>query len=493
MRRLAFFTPALVIALTFILFAPSIHSVQAATTYYVDDYNCPGPGSGTQADPFCSIQSGIDAASSGDTVQVAAGTYNENITMKSGVVIQGAGQGVSIIDGGASGSVVTAIGVDSAAKLDGFTITNGKEFNGGGMYNSNSSPTVSNCTFAENSAFLSGGIGDGGGMYNLNSSPTVTNCTFSGNDAGGSGGGMYNSNSSPTVTICTFSDNTAYQGGGMYNLVSSPAVTSCTFSGNSSANPSGGGGMYNYYNSSPTVSKCSFYDNVGGTWGGGMYNYDNSSPIVTNCIFSGNMAPDGGGGIANLSSSPTVTNCTFSRNVSQNGGGMYNWSSFPTLTNCTFWRNTGWGAGMCNEGNSAATVTNSILWETNAIEAIIDWESLSSFTYCDILQGNIIYPGTGNFNADPMFVDPDGPDNIPGNEDDDLHLTAGSPCIDAGDNSAPALPTTDIDGDNRRIDHPTVADTGNGTPPIVDMGADEYVYVREVKAMPWLPLLLLDD
>ena len=117
--------------------------------YYVDDDNCPVPGTGTQVDPFCTIQSGIDAASSGDTVQVAAGTYYENITMKSGVVIQGAGQGVSIIDGGGSGSVVTAISVDSAAMLDGFTITGGLSDFGGGMYiYNNSSPTVTNCTFS---------------------------------------------------------------------------------------------------------------------------------------------------------------------------------------------------------------------------------------------------------------------------------------------------------------------------------------------------------
>jgi len=57
----------------------------------------------------------------------------------------------------------------------------------------------------------------------------------------------------------------------------------------------------------------------------------------------------------------------------------------------------------------------------------------------------------------------------------DYHLIENSPCIDAGDNSALALaPATDIDGDDRKIDDPAVADTGNGTPPIVDIGADEY-------------------
>jgi len=58
-------------------------------------------------------------------VHVAAGTYYENITLKDGVEVVGAGADVTTIDGSGNGPVVTANNVGSEAKLDGFTIANG--------------------------------------------------------------------------------------------------------------------------------------------------------------------------------------------------------------------------------------------------------------------------------------------------------------------------------------------------------------------------------
>ena len=46
-----------------------------AQTRYVDNNNCPGPGTGTEGDPYCVIQDCIDAAGHGDECIVADGTY----------------------------------------------------------------------------------------------------------------------------------------------------------------------------------------------------------------------------------------------------------------------------------------------------------------------------------------------------------------------------------------------------------------------------------
>jgi hypothetical protein len=57
----------------------------------------------------------------------------------------------------------------------------------------------------------------------------------------------------------------------------------------------------------------------------------------------------------------------------------------------------------------------------------------------------------------------------------DLRLEPTSPAIDAADNSVPEFVDFpfDLDGNPRRVDIAWVADTGNGNPPTVDMGAYE--------------------
>ncbi len=80
------------------------------------------------------------------------------------------------------------------------------------------------------------------------------------------------------------------------------------------------------------------------------------------------------------------------------------------------------------------------------------------------IQGG--FPGIGNIDADPMFVDP---------LNGDLRLQAGSPAIDAGHNWAIAvLADTDLDGNPRFAADKIDFDPGCGIPVVVDMGAYEY-------------------
>lgn len=389
---------------------------------------------------YMQIQTAIDHAHDGDEIVVAPGTYYEAVNFKGKAITLHSADGpeVTILDAtGRGASVVTCrSGEQADTVLDGFTLTGGNGTNvgsykyGGGMYNLNSSPTVTRCIFTANTA------AQGGGMWNDNSNPAVTDCTFSNNAVTHNGGGMYNANSSPTVKHCAFTGNKSlsaiHGGGGMFNAAGSPVVTDCTFS-NNTANADGGG-MYNYSNSSPTVTACTFTRNIARNYGGGINN-NPGKPKLTNCIFDRNTAQNAsGGGYANYHGSNSILiNCTLYANGSPPaGGGIRNWDSTLALTNCIVWGNSPYQ--ISSAGASALTVSYSNIQDT--------------------------WPGTANINADPLFVDPAA---------GDLRLSSGSPCTDKGSNAAvPPGITTDLDGNPRICDG-----DGNGTE-IVDVGAYEF-------------------
>jgi parallel beta-helix repeat protein len=376
---------------------------------------------------FVELDRALIVAISGDEVWVAAGTYRptswpnggledreKHFSLKNGVTVYGGFKGTetslndrnleineTIFDGDNYYYHVfyhpEGTNLDPSAVLDGVIITGG------------------NADYAYHSPHY-----DGGGMYNDSSSPTLNNCIFSRNFAEDNGGGMYNDSSSPVLTNCTFNDNRAYDcGGGIYNLHSSPEFTHCTFSENF------GVGVCNH-DSSPEFTHCIFNSNGGS----GMYNYE-SSPNLTNCIFSGNYYS----GMRNSESSPTLTNCVFSGNSAYNGGGMSNYSSSPTLTNCILWNNDATDSG--NEVyNNDSTPIFSHCDIKGAFNGGVWDEELG------IDEGY-------NIDTDPSFVR--NPRTNWRNDPGDLHLTANSPCIDRGDNNAVYSWGADIDGESRII------------------------------------------
>jgi len=236
---------------------------------------------------YSTIQAAIDAASDGDTVEIADGTYtgdgNRNLDFK--------GKAITVTsENGAEKSII-----DCAGDGIGFTFNKG--------------------------------VGETSVLSGL----TITGC---------SGGGIRcASSSNPTITKCIITNNSAERGAGINCQESSPTITYCTISSNTTS-LGGGAGIRCASSSSPTISGCTIRDNTSVDHAGGI-DCHSSNPTITNCVITGNTAAQEGGGVYLESSSPIITNCTIADNTSQSGsgGGIYthNVSSSPTVTNCILW------------------------------------------------------------------------------------------------------------------------------------------------------------
>ena len=144
---------------------------------------------------YPTIQAGIDAAEVGDIVSVAEGTYEENITLKSGVEVTGAGADVTIITA-ADDDIVTATSVGFRTSLNGFTIDGqeGRSDNGIAFRN-RSSPYIIDIKIVC--------VGDDGIYCYDYSSPHISyvNISYAGRN------GIYDHNySSPTIGDVPISD-----------------------------------------------------------------------------------------------------------------------------------------------------------------------------------------------------------------------------------------------------------------------------------------------
>ncbi|MBC8252768.1 MAG: DUF1565 domain-containing protein, partial [Ardenticatenia bacterium] len=130
--------------------ASTILEVREAIIWYVDT-SMPSSGDGrTPETAFKTISEALPHAFPGDTVQVAAGTYNENVSVPGGLHLIGAGSEVVTIQGISQGTVLYA---GHGSVVGGFTITgSGQGYWDAGIWiGDDVSPTIGNNRIVGNS------------------------------------------------------------------------------------------------------------------------------------------------------------------------------------------------------------------------------------------------------------------------------------------------------------------------------------------------------
>ncbi len=282
------------------------------------------------------IQAGLSAASSGDTVLVASGTYtgpgNRNLDFlgKDLVLLSSSGAMMTVIDCQGLGRGIH-FHSGEAALVSGFTIRSGSAqgtFGGAVLIEGAATPMLVECRFESNHANA------GGGVF-VSSSVALVDCEFAGNAADNWGGGLYAESAIVDAAGCSFSQNVASIGAAVYvTLGASATLSDCSFVANIPVNRAGG-----VYSSGCdlTVERCSFVENRGKE-GAGMYLLGGTAS-VNDCTFRQNAADWSGGGIrAERVESFRVTGCTFEDNATLSvpastyaGGGGIHFLAFEQL------------------------------------------------------------------------------------------------------------------------------------------------------------------
>jgi len=405
-----------------------------AGTLYVDANLVTGLGDGSSwANAFQGqdgLRAALTAAVAGDKVFVADGRYRpsatgvrtESFSLMNGVEIYG-----GFLGGEANEFERPPIGA-APSVLDGDLAGN----DGSNVFTDNSfhliRTTGTNATAVIDGFVVRAGNANGGGSNNDRGggillvsgvSPTIRNCEFIANRCTFGGGAGYINGSTPRFIGCRFIDNIGGSFGGAFDMNNAAArFDRCYFEGNSAARA---GALEIFATSGAIVTNCVFYGNTatGSSSGGGIWVGSGTSAQIRNCVL-----------VANRSTAAAT------------GSGLANSGATASIANCIFWDNSGTGGAQ-----SAAT---QISPGTAATYSIVEFGLV----------------GAGNLSLDPQFVDV---------ATRNFALLPSSPAIDAGNNAGvPATIVGDFVGARRFFDEPSVADTGLGLAPIVDIGAFEY-------------------
>jgi len=317
---------SLVCVLTF-----AVRPAFSAGPWYVGT-NSPSDGPGTSWDTaFHTIQQGVDAAASGETVYATNGTYylTDTVTVGSGITVTSVnGRDVTIIDGQYPSYMNRCLYLNSGAAVEGFTIRNGYADAdvGGGVYMAMGADCkLVSCTVVSNTAYSRGG-----GIY-CRLGTMITNCIVRNNittyaasattDAGG--GGVYMSNGGSLLNSVIENNTSGYYGGGVVTFGADTFVNNCIIRGNISV--TGGGLRFYCDNHGGLVQNCTITNNIS-NFGGGISHYGLNvmGGVVSNTVVSFNTAVYDGGGVHYANRGGTGIGLTICDNVCSNeGGGVF--------------------------------------------------------------------------------------------------------------------------------------------------------------------------
>jgi hypothetical protein len=389
---------------------------------------------------YANVTTAISAATSGDIVLLASGSFSEDINFngKDDITLKATddpnGPSATVItnriyagnqNGGADNVTIYGFKVTSSATqafdfMDSTITVDNCLFDtnsGNSIYvNGTDKVTVQNSTF-QNNTNTSIYLTQGGGYID------VFDCTFT-NNSGGNGGVIYsNTGGNWNIVRATFDGNSATNGGAFYGNSPLGTIDDCIFINNTAS--SGGGALFlNSGASNMTISDTFIQGNSsGGSGGGGIYIENGSHADLTNVMLTGNKTT-GDGGAVHERGYVDYLFCTLSGNSASNGGAIYHLNSnYTTVKNSIIYNNDSTTAGVYDQISTNYKWNYVDVYNTLINQTPGSGSGTPRTSYEDMGGNNIV-------NA-PSFVNGLSPASAP-TTGGDYHLQSGSPCIDAG-------------------------------------------------------------
>ncbi len=372
---------------------------------------------------YDTVQDAVDAASEGDLIKVAEGTYTgvservdvtQTVYLSKTLTIQGGYTtsdwdkpypevNITTLDAQGLGRVFFIEGL-VAPTIAGLHITGGNAYGlgpddaGGGIYTRLTRSDTQNTILRDNHIYSNTAWDGGGAYFNRSGHFTLSGNTFESNIAVGKGGGMATVGLVITLTNNIFTGNSGDLGGGLQVESSDATLQGNYFTDNNAG--SGGGGLFVQNSAFESDADVILKNNAGRGGGlaifGAFYRQTWRDNWLVNTIVAYNQAGVEGSGIYIGGSPLHLWHTTLSGNYGGSDPGIGinigNWNTDQTseveLRNTIVATQT---VGIMVEDGSTVDI-DSILWYADAI-------TLTEVAEADVVLVNQI-------NGDPDFSDP---------------------------------------------------------------------------------------
>ena len=317
---------------------------------------------------YTTITDALDDASSGDTIEIDAGTYSESLEIDFDVTLTGAGSStVTVTD---SGEVLEI--TDSAVVIvSGMTLgSTGKR-----------TVDIDGATVSFSDVVFAGAdtAEDGAGARVNDATVSFDDCVFTDNVADDkSGGHLYIDASDVTVSDSAFDAGLAKNGGAIYAKGATTLVISDTTFETHEA--TGDGGTVYATGIDLTVESCFFTDGTSGDDGAHLYIKDATAAISGSDLSTG--VGDDGGALFSDGAEVSVEETTFEANsTADDGGALVAKGGTLTLTSVTL------------DGNDAGGSGGAVYAYEDAVVSLDDVEATDNVA--DVLGGAVGHESTG--------------------------------------------------------------------------------------------------